>query len=219
MTPPVPALGSGASEDGRTRRAEAKRKTRRTGILEAALRAFGSRGYHDTSVSDILSEAGIARGTFYLYFESKNAVFGELLDQLLVRLGDSIDGVDTADDAAPMEEQLTVSIRRVLKTVVDNRLLSKVIIREAVGLDREIDRRLAEFYGRLLVYLRISLEEGQRMGVIRELDTEVASMCILGSIKQFMEQFVMSDVETHNVDHMALAVLDFNLRGILRPPG
>ena len=41
-------------------------------------------------------------------------------------------------------------------------------------------------------------------------------MCILGTIKQFVEQLVMMDVQEVDVDRMALSVLDFNLRGLLR---
>jgi len=44
----------------------------------------------------------------------------------------------------------------------------------------------------------------------------VAAMCILGTIKQFVEQLVMMDVQEVDVDRMALSVLDFNLRGLLR---
>ena len=61
-----------------------------------------------------------------------------------------------------------------------------------------------------------SFAEGQRLSLIRELDTEVAAMCILGTIKQFVEQLVMMDVQEVDVDRMALSVLDFNLRGLLR---
>ena len=61
--------------DGRVARASVLRKTRRADILEVALSVFASNGYHQTRVSDIIQAAGIARGTFYLYFESKSAIF------------------------------------------------------------------------------------------------------------------------------------------------
>ncbi len=40
---------------------------------------FAAKGYHGTRISDIIDAAGIARGTFYLYFESKSAIFLELI--------------------------------------------------------------------------------------------------------------------------------------------
>ncbi|HKX12516.1 MAG TPA: helix-turn-helix domain-containing protein, partial [bacterium] len=42
--------------------------------MEAALSAFGKKGYHDTQVSDIIAQAKVARGTFYLYFDGKREI-------------------------------------------------------------------------------------------------------------------------------------------------
>ena len=50
------------------------------------------------------------------------------------------------------------------------------------------------------------------------MDHEDAAMCVLGTIKQFMEQLVMmKETPAPDIDRMALQVLDFNLRGILGP--
>ena len=202
--------------DGRTRRATEQRESRRAAILRGALRVFGRKGYHQTHVADIIKAAGIARGTFYLYSEGKSAIFLELLDQMLEQFRESIVGVDTYEGAPPVELQLMQTVRRIMDTVVQNRLLTTIIIREAVGLDQEVDRRLRLFYGDLLEYIRDALREGQRLGYIRKLDEDVAAMCILGTIKQFMEQLVMMDHEAVvDVDRLALSVLDFNLRGVL----
>ena len=52
-----------------------RRKTSENKMLTAATRVFSSKGYASSSVSDIIKEAEVARGTFYLYFESKRAAF------------------------------------------------------------------------------------------------------------------------------------------------
>ena len=52
--------------------------TRRAQLLDASRQVFAERGYHRASVSDIITAAGVARGTFYNYFESKRAVFRAL---------------------------------------------------------------------------------------------------------------------------------------------
>ncbi len=207
-----------ATEDGRTIRASAQRENRRTEILDAALQLFGRKGYHGTHVSDIIDGAGIARGTFYLYFESKSAIFLELLDRMMQELRSNIVGVEAGPGRPPMEAQLVDTVHRILNTVHDNRLLTGLIVREAVGLGEEVDERLREFYASILTYIRDALEEGQRIGIVREFDTEIASMCILGTIKQFMEQIVVIDPSRDvDIDRMALAVLDFSLRGVLQP--
>jgi AcrR family transcriptional regulator len=205
-----------AEIDGRSRRANDRRENRRAEILRGALDVFGHKGYHQTSVADIIEAAGIARGTFYLYFDGKSAVFLELLDSVLAELNASIIGVETGAGSPPIQLQLVTTVRRILDAVVKNRLLANIVVREAVGLDAEVERRLRAFYAALLRYIEESLAEGRRLGVIRELDQEIAAMCVLGTIKQFVEQVVVAGEDaTFDVDRMALAVLDFNLRGLL----
>lgn len=201
--------------DGRKLRAEARRENRRSAILRAALRTFGDKGFHQTTVADIIDAAGIARGTFYLYFEGKSAVFLELLDGLLAELRGSIVGVDREEGAPPLGVQLDTIVHRVLHTVADNRLLSTIIIREAVGLGDEVDRRLRLFYQKLLRYIRLALDEGRRVGLLRAMDTEVAAICVLGSVKQLMEQYVMAEDDEFDVDRAAVGVLDYSLHGLL----
>jgi AcrR family transcriptional regulator len=59
-------------------RTERGRKTLRR-LLEAAAREFGERGYHDAAITGITARAGVALGTFYTYFESKEEVFRALV--------------------------------------------------------------------------------------------------------------------------------------------
>jgi TetR/AcrR family transcriptional regulator, regulator of autoinduction and epiphytic fitness len=61
-------------------------EARRTEILDAALRVFGQYGYRRTSVDDIAREAGIAKGTVYLSFASKEEVFQALAERLSQRM-------------------------------------------------------------------------------------------------------------------------------------
>ncbi len=67
----------GAMTD-KTPRTERGRKTLRR-VLEAAALEFGERGYHDAAITGITQRAGVALGTFYTYFESKEEVFRALV--------------------------------------------------------------------------------------------------------------------------------------------
>ena len=62
----------------KTPRTERGRKTLRR-VLEAAALEFGERGYHDAAITGITQRAGVALGTFYTYFESKEEVFRALV--------------------------------------------------------------------------------------------------------------------------------------------
>ena len=62
------------------------KQERRQQIMEAAKEVFAEAGYHGASINAIIEKADIARGTFYLYFESKAAVFDSILDQAMADL-------------------------------------------------------------------------------------------------------------------------------------
>lgn len=51
------------------------RVNRRQQLKEAGMAVFAEKGYHQTKVSDVVRRAGVAQGTFYLYFEGKKSLF------------------------------------------------------------------------------------------------------------------------------------------------
>jgi AcrR family transcriptional regulator len=61
-------------------RFERRREKTRVELLEAAERVIARKGYHNTRIADIASEADVGLGTFYLHFKTKNEIFIELID-------------------------------------------------------------------------------------------------------------------------------------------
>jgi len=78
-----------ARDEGRTPRTERGRRTLRA-ILDAAAGEFGERGFHDASISGITRRAGVALGSFYTWFPSKDAVFRALVSDLSDRVRDHV---------------------------------------------------------------------------------------------------------------------------------
>src|SRR5437868_12287957 len=123
----------GEKADGRVARAQRAREMRRAAVLEAARTRFADEGYHATSIDDIIEEADIARGTFYLYFESKRAIFDELLDGLFATLASTVHRIDVSPGAPPPVEQMNATVDRVFATLGENREIARLLLREAVG--------------------------------------------------------------------------------------
>src|SRR6185503_7607063 len=84
-----------------------QKQERRRQILAAAKAVFAEAGYHGASIHAIIERAQIARGTFYLYFESKAAVFDSILDEAMRDLRGRIHRIDVeTPDAPPPQLQL-----------------------------------------------------------------------------------------------------------------
>ncbi len=202
--------------DPRAARAAQQRAERRAEVLTAALETFGAKGFHATSISDICAAAGVARGTFYQYFDSKHAIFMELLDALFTGLRASVVGMDTTPGAAPMDVQLAATVQRILDAAWSSRAVATIIVREAVVLDEAITARVREFEQRLHGYIRGALENGQRLGLLRTHDPDVAATCVFGAIRQVIYDRLVAREAAEEGDTAALAaeVVRFCLSGL-----
>src|SRR5437773_8853459 len=98
-----------------------QKRERRRQILSAAKYVFAEAGYHGASINAIVERAQIARGTFYLYFESKSAVFDSILDQALSDLRTRIRRIEVDDPAAPAPQvQLRGQVVATLEYIVSD---------------------------------------------------------------------------------------------------
>lgn len=200
--------------DGRTERAKAQREERRAQILATSLQVFATRGYHGTSVTDLVEAAGVARGTFYLYFDSKQAIFLELLDALLEAFRGTVQGIDVAQGSAVMVPQVEATVVRILAAATASRAVATILFREAVGLDAEVDARIAAFEEALHGYIRMSLDNGVRLGWLRPHDTDVAATCVYGSMRQVISRFVIGEEQGWDPEHVAREVVAHHVRGL-----
>jgi AcrR family transcriptional regulator len=207
------------SVDRRKERAEQLRHRRKTEILAAARRVFSIKGYHRSSIADILEAAGIARGTFYLYFSSKRAIFEELLEGMLGQIRGAVVRIqlDSNQAGSPLE-QLQGNVRRVIDVLEENRELTIILLREAVGLDTDFDQKLTTFYQRLAGMIESALQLGQAMGLVRSCEIRVVSSCVLGSLKEMMLRVLTESDAPWSRDVLAREILDYNLHGLFSRP-
>lgn len=153
-----------------TRRGQVTREK----LLAAAEDAIGERGYDQTSIADITQRAGVAQGTFYIYFADKKAILVELVRELSHSLRQEI-----AQATAGHTDRLAVE-RAGLRAFFDfthrHRNLYKVV-RQAEFVDEEVYRsyyrRMAEGYVR-------GLAQAMDAGQIRRLDPECLAYCLMG---------------------------------------
>lgn len=193
---------------------------RREQILEAAIQVFSRKGYHNTSIHDIIERAGIARGTFYLYFENKRQIFDTILDQFLEDLDAAVQTVRLDPEAPPPLEQVRANLIRVLRLLLEHPARSRILFHHAVSLDEEADQRLARFYEGLKRRIQASLETGIRMGLVRPCHVEVVSACILGSLKQVIEDQVAprpggTSMAPLPMETLVEEILIFGLQGVM----
>lgn len=191
---------------------------RRAQLLRCARAVFAERGYHAASVADVIAAAGVARGTFYLYFAGKRQLFGRILDDLLQELDARIRVIELGPDADPPVEQLRANLRRVLTLLLEDRSLVRILLREAAALDADGRARLEAFYRKLLDHIETSLRLGIELGLVRPCDPPIAAACILGAVKEAIAQLVERPRAGDEIERVIEQILAFGLHGVLEPP-
>jgi AcrR family transcriptional regulator len=188
---------------------------RRQKILNHARDIFARRGYHDAKIDEIVAAAGIARGTFYLYFEDKRTVFEEIVDRAFTQIGMAIVRVDPNDTGRTVADQVHENIRRIVATLLGDRQTTKILLADAVGLDPAFDRKLQSFYEVVEKLLVESLREGQELGVVAPGDARMFAYLIIGAMKETLVQVVRRDAP-YSEKEVVDGIYDFLGHGCLR---
>jgi AcrR family transcriptional regulator len=193
------------STSPKTARGEATRRA----ILSAAEAVIGSRGYNDASIIDITREAGVAQGTFYIYFKSKDEVFSQLVVEMGRLLRRALnEATATAADRLTAEK---AGLRGFLTFVTAHPNLYR-IVQEALFVDpaayRAYFQTFADGY-------REALAEAEAAGEIRPGDPDVRAWALMGIAKTLGERAVVWGDETP-VERVVEAAHDLIVNGLKR---
>jgi AcrR family transcriptional regulator len=188
---------------------------RKRRIAYSARKVFSQKGYHAATVDDIIRDAGVSRGTFYKTYRNKREVLGELLDSLTRALEMNMKRVDVSAGAPPIVDQMMGNVERILTTLTNNLDLTRILLRGAVGIDPDFDRKLDEFYEGTLALIELSLKHGQDMGIIRPCNVEIASYAVLGALRQAMEVFLSTTSKRTSSDVLGKSLLDVLANGLV----
>jgi AcrR family transcriptional regulator len=194
------------------------REERRAQILSVATAVFAEKGYHDARIDEIVARAGIARGTFYLYFEDKRSIFEHIVDGFLQRLDDAIRVIELDDPTTPPSEQLRDDLLRVVALFASNPQTAQILLSAAVGLDADFDRKLLAFYDALTSLLERALTEGETAGLVRVGNRRVRSFCLTGIIKELLYQLVLRKTEA-SPQELVDVMLDLVAHGLFTESG
>jgi AcrR family transcriptional regulator len=157
------------SEASLQARAERNARTREKLMLSAA-HVVGEGGYRDASVQRIAAAAGLAQGTFYLYFQSRQALFDELLPHFGLQMLEHVrHRVSRADDFFEVEE---IGLKAVFEYLSDNPWFWRVLNEAEVEAPIAWARHHAEVTERYIRFLKRAKTRGQLKGYAdRELPT------------------------------------------------
>ncbi len=143
-------------------------------LLDAAEKVFGEHGYHDASIVKLTETAGVAQGTFYLYFDSKKAIFDELVRDLNSRVRHAMK--EGSSQGGTRVEQELLGFKEFFRFTAEHPALYR-IIRQAEFVSPEM---LQYHYERLSHGYIDALKAAVDAGEIGALDPEVTAWALMG---------------------------------------
>ncbi len=185
---------------------------KREAILRAAIKVFAGKGFFSSKVADIAGEAGIADGTVYLYFKSKDEILHSIFDRAMAEFID--EGTrEIAVIDGPVERLRRIAHLHLEKLGTD-RDLAIVFQIELRGSTKFMQEFSASGFGLYLDIIRETFKDGQSAGVFRDdVKPIVAAKILYGALDEMVTNWILSK-KSYPLEPMADEVLKIFLRGV-----
>jgi len=186
---------------------------KRERILDGALKAFARKGFYNTKVSEIAAEAGVADGTIYLYFKSKDdlliSLFEDRMEWVIDRLTTELNTV------AGVEERFRRAVELHFQLAIEEPDLAEFITVEL----RQSSKFMKEYKNpKFLDYLKLLerlVEDGQEQGVFRhDVEPRLLGRVIFGALDEVLLLLTFSRSPNRDVVEMTRQVTNIFIDGL-----
>jgi AcrR family transcriptional regulator len=185
-------------------------------ILDAARRVFARTGFRDSSVEAIAQEAGVAKGTLYLYYKSKNEIYWEALKNGLLGLGEELRA--EVERAETPRDKVRAYIGTKLSYFDRHRDFFKIYYAEfanAISHPTYFHKDFQDLYLEQLRLLKVALADGLREQLIRHLQPDAVAFAIFDLTRGAITHRLLGDSSSTIAEEIEF-LCDFTWKGIAR---
>ena len=189
-----------------------RKEAHRIKLLNTAVRLFGKRGYHATTVPMIVKASGSSTGSFYFYFRNKEDVFAAALEGFGERIAKALNAAIAAAGDKPVE-QMKAAVERLVLFMAENPDEARILIVESSGLGARLEQIRRGIVGSHARSVEKALL--QRGSALPPLDPALVARCWVGSVYESVYHWLERPMaQRHAAKTVASVVAEFNLRGI-----
>jgi TetR/AcrR family fatty acid metabolism transcriptional regulator len=161
-----------------------RRKSRKDEIIKVASNLFSQKSYHDVTMDQIAGEVGVAKGTIYLYFKSKENLYLGILEHTFETIESILEKEIAKEDPAP--QKLKKILRLIFQFYFQNMDVLRILTRDETRLIREHFEFTEHWRHRRIKLYRKVLEKGIKEGSFRSANTELMALIIFGLVGSVM---------------------------------
>ncbi|AVR01065.1 TetR family transcriptional regulator [Oceanobacillus iheyensis] len=195
---------------------------RREQILEVALKQFSDYGYHKTKVSDIVKAAGVAQGTFYWYFKSKEAIALEIIHN---KEADLIAVVSQGyrESKVTVQEVVLASEKLFEDYFVfsqQNKYFMRLLLK-GMETEESVQSAILETRIKLEKAFQKNIERAAELGILPQKDPMVQSALLVSLLEGMLERWLFnpqqgySKLQSQSAKQLAKDVVQFEFFGLL----
>lgn len=202
----------------RRRRAvsEEEKSQRRDEILAAAKTVFARKGFHDTTIADVAKEAGLAYGSIYWYFDSKDTLFHALMAVQEEALRAHVtSALATLGETAGGEKLFRTAVRTTFEFFESDKATVKLLFRDSLALGDRFEKHLGGIYERFIDLIESYIVAAQERGDVVAAPPRMVAFTLAAMIVQLAHRRLTTD-DGVTADVVADFVVSMSLDG-LRP--
>ncbi len=190
-------------------RAQQRRAQTARALLDAAQRVLAAKGFHGATIADIARTAGVAVGTFYLYYPTKEALFTALVEDAAGRLQTDLDAVRVA--VSDPIAQSRARVATFFRFAQEHRALFRIIFSDGAAVHDVVRRSQARFVDDLCD----SLVHAMAHGAFRRGDAGIWAQALVGMAAYVVSWWIEQD--TVAIEAVVASLSDLVLHGTLAP--
>ena len=196
------------------------RDARRQTLVDAARDLFAAKGYHATTVDDITRAAGVAKGTFYLYFNEKREVYHDVIRgfmELIKDIGSSVG--DTPTNPLDFLTKAEQAAHELMTVFMENRELARLAYRESMGLDPKLAELIAGFYSDIAEVEARNIQVAMDLGIMRSVHPTLVAYAHIGMVERVLLALIDHPEQFPDQQRVVREMIQLAFEGVKLPGG
>lgn len=180
-------------------------------IVRAARNLLADKSYHGASIKLIAKHAGIATGTFYLYFRNKEALFNAVVDDMYNELLNAIATARSKYDHTL--DKLKASMQAAIQLFIKEQNLAKIFLVQIPSANTLFNDILVQFEDELIQLTKQDLDEAVEAGILEPQDTLVSAIAFVGTFREVIISWLRQG-QPEDLLQAFDTLVAYNMRGL-----
>lgn len=193
---------------------QSKKEQKFESLKGAALKVFLRKGFHNCRIEDIIEEASVGKGTFYLYFENKEDLVQKLVDQFIEEVKQVLNWAqDLLMESRDPAEAFNFEAKELDQIFKTNEDLARFIFKEGNSVSKTIDKTISGFFQDIYEMAEQTFALANELGILNVPHPKIAAICVVGSISQVYQAYLENNISLEQ-EELTRETLNYNLRAL-----